>query len=89
MKTQIEALEKKLKEWDEEKRMKLNRINCDNIWNFNEIYEKCLEKIKLKNQVNESILNYTKNVLNNNQIQDFNNKVLKGFNKLQKLMKKE
>ncbi|ETO34889.1 hypothetical protein RFI_02197, partial [Reticulomyxa filosa] len=33
-KTQIETLEKKLKEWNEEKRMELNKMNWDDIWSF-------------------------------------------------------
>ncbi|ETN97135.1 hypothetical protein RFI_40396, partial [Reticulomyxa filosa] len=33
-KTQIEILEKKWKEWNEEKRMELNGMNWDDIWSF-------------------------------------------------------
>ncbi|ETN99982.1 hypothetical protein RFI_37476 [Reticulomyxa filosa] len=79
-----------------------------------EIYEKYLEKIKLKNQLDEATSNYTKcieqynylcsierdiliekqqkeqQMTSINEIQDFNNKVLEGFNesndKLQKLI---
>ncbi|ETN99639.1 hypothetical protein RFI_37831, partial [Reticulomyxa filosa] len=99
-KAQIETLEMKLKERDEEKRMELNEMNWDDIWSFDgdasirvdnisyiikelffcqssikidvknastdfeeiskkqksiqqEIYEKYLEKIKLKGQIDE------------------------------------
>ncbi|ETO34534.1 hypothetical protein RFI_02558 [Reticulomyxa filosa] len=93
MKTQVEILGKKLKEWDEEKRIELNRMNWDDIWSLilylslfvllyilfikkneiyfeeifekqksiqQEIYEKYLEKIKLKNQMEEALSKYTK-----------------------------
>ncbi|ETO00779.1 hypothetical protein RFI_36661, partial [Reticulomyxa filosa] len=33
-KTQIETFEKKLKKWDEKKKMKLNGMNWDDIWSF-------------------------------------------------------
>ncbi|ETO03460.1 hypothetical protein RFI_33947, partial [Reticulomyxa filosa] len=107
MKTQIQIFENKLEEWDEEKRIELNKMNWDDIWSFDgefqqmktndliqmndipsiiktllsyrsslkddvniapkdferisekqksiqqEIYAKYLEKVKLKNQVDE------------------------------------
>ncbi|ETN99098.1 hypothetical protein RFI_38389, partial [Reticulomyxa filosa] len=34
MKIQIQILENKLKEWDEEKRMELNKMNWDDIWSI-------------------------------------------------------
>ncbi|ETN99957.1 hypothetical protein RFI_37510, partial [Reticulomyxa filosa] len=34
MKTQIQTFENKLKEWDEEKRIDLNKMNWDDIWSF-------------------------------------------------------
>ncbi|ETO11729.1 hypothetical protein RFI_25647, partial [Reticulomyxa filosa] len=161
--------EKKLKEWDEEKRTELTQMNWSDIWSYDgefqqtkendlirmrnisftikkllfhqssinvdfnnvsqefekiserqksmqqEIEEKCFEKEKLKGEVDKAILNYTQCIdqyndlcatemkiliqkqqteqqrIVINQIHDFNNKVLKGFNKfndtLQKLIK--
>ncbi|ETO10902.1 hypothetical protein RFI_26475 [Reticulomyxa filosa] len=77
---QIKSYEKKLKEWNEEKRMELNVMNWDDIWSFDDtnnkqktlkeisekeksiqqaIHEKSLEKIKLKNEMDEATLKYT------------------------------
>ncbi|ETN97138.1 hypothetical protein RFI_40393, partial [Reticulomyxa filosa] len=114
IKTQIQTFENKLREWDEEKRIELNKMNWDDIWSIDgkfqqtktndlirmddipsiiktlltyqsfikddiniapkdfeeisekqksiqqKIYEKYLEKIKLKNEMDEAISNYTK-----------------------------
>ncbi|ETO32228.1 hypothetical protein RFI_04889, partial [Reticulomyxa filosa] len=48
IKTQIETLEKKLKEWDEEKRVELNGLNWDDIWSFDGEFQKIKKKFLIR-----------------------------------------